>query len=426
MGDRHSLRRRVAIGIALLTLLVVAVHSIALYVIIDDREEEQINNVVADEMQGFIARYRADPASAPPRSQNLSARVARNAAERAALPPHLRDLAIGMHEVFVNGEEMHVAVRVVENTWFYLVYDVSHHEAQLREILWLLAFGVVVTAIVASVLGYLLAGLLTEPVAALAARVAALGPDRRPDAPLASHYRDREVRRLAEAFDAYMARMSEFVSREQSFTADVSHELRTPLTAIHTGCELLLNDTDLPEEIRQRIRRIDRAAERMGGVIQSLLLLARAGQPTTVESVDLHGCAEEAADPLREMLAERGIALRNDIPRGLSQPLDRTALGVVLSNLLRNAADSMERGEIVCRAGDGWIEIEDTGRGIPADELPRVFERHYRGRGARDAEGYGIGLSLVGRIVERQGWGLSLDSVPGRGTRARLRLAATG
>ena len=410
----------------------------------EDGGEEQINNLVGDEMQAFIVRYREDPASAPPRSQNLSARVARNAAERAALPSHLRDLTIGMHEVFVNGEEMHVAVRVVGNTWLYLVYDVSHHEAQLREMLWLLGFGVVVTAIVASVLGYLLAGLLTEPVAALAARVAALGPDQRPEVPLASHYRDREVRRLAEAFDAYMARMSEFVSREQSFTADVSHELRTPLTAIRTGCELLLaesangpslvrgprldpiGDPQLPGDIRQRIQRIDRAAERMGSVIQSLLLLARAGQPATVESVDLHGCAEEAADPLRERLADRGITLRNDIPRGQAQPLDRTALGVVLSNLLRNAADSMERGEIVCRAGDGWIEIEDTGRGIPADELPRVFERHYRGRGARDAEGYGIGLALVGRIVARQGWGLSLDSVPGRGTRARLRLAAAG
>lgn len=426
MGDSHSLRRRLAIGISLLALLVVAVHSIALYVIIDDREEEQINNVIGDEMQAFIARYREDPASAPPRSRNLSARVARNAAERAALPPHLRDLAIGMHEVFVNGEEMHVAVRVVGNTWLYLVYDVSHHEAQLREMLWLLGFGVVVTAIVASVLGYLLAGLLTEPVAALAARVAALGPDQRPEVPLASHYRDREVRRLAEAFDAYMARMSEFVSREQSFTADVSHELRTPLTAIRTGCELLLADSQLSGDIRQRIQRIDRAAERMGSVIQSLLLLARAGQPAIVESVDLHGCAEEAADPLRERLAARGITLRNDIPRGLARPLDRTALGVVLSNLLRNAADSMERGEIVCRAGDGWIEVEDSGRGIPADELPRVFERHYRGREARDAEGYGIGLALVGRIVARQGWGLSLDSVPGRGTRARLQLAAAG
>lgn len=426
MGDSHSLRRRVAIGIALLALLVVTAHSIALYVIIDDREEEQINNLVGDEMQAFIARYRADPASALPRSQNLSARVARNAAERAALPPHLRTLTIGVHEVFVNGEEMHVAVRVVGNTWLYLVYDVSHHEAQLREMLWLLGFGVVVTAIVASVLGYLLAGLLTEPVAALAARVAALGPDQRPEVPLASHYRDREVRRLAEAFDAYMARMSEFVSREQSFTADVSHELRTPLTAIRTGCELLLADSQLSEDIRQRIQRIDRAAERMGSVIQSLLLLARAGQPATIESVDLHGCTEEAADPLREMFAGRGITLRNDIPRRLAQPLDRTALGVVLSNLLRNAADSMERGEIVCRAGDGWIEIEDAGRGIPADELPRVFERHYRGREARDAEGYGIGLALVGRIVAHQGWGLSLDSVPGRGTRARLRLAAAG
>jgi len=422
MSVKPSLRRRVALGFALLSLMVVAAHSIALYFIIEDREEEQINRVLNEEMETFITRYHENPATASPRSHYLSAYVTRNTAEQAALPGYLQKMTVGLHEMFLNGDERHVSVRRQGGTSFYLVYDVTHHEHQLRELQWLLGFGLLAAAVLAGVLGIFLSRYLTQPVSDLAARVSALGPERPSVGSLAPLYGDREVRQLAEAFDAYAARVGDFVGREQAFTADVSHELRTPLTGIRTGCELLLADAQLPEAVHQRIERIERSAERMTAVIQSMLLLARQQGSMAEESVMLHDCANEVVEPLRERLAGKGVEWRNEIPVGTRRRLDRTAFEVVLSNLLRNAADSTESGHVALRFQDSTLEIEDTGRGISAADLPHVFERHYRGQDARSEEGYGIGLSLVKRITERCGWALSLESRSQQGTRVCLTL----
>lgn len=420
MFNRHSLRHRVALGFALLSLLVVAAHSLALYFIIEDREEEQINRVVDEEMEAFLARYRDNPVTAAPRSQFLSAYVARNAAEQEGLPVYLRKLAIGTHEVYFNGDERHVSVRRQGQAFFYLVYDVAQHDLQMRELIWILGFGLAVTAVLSGLLGMFLSRHLTQPVSDLAARVSALGPEQPATALLASLYSDQEVRQLAEAFDAYAVRVREFVSREQAFTADVSHELRTPLTAIRTGCELLLAGAPLSADQRGRIERIDRSAERMTAVLQSMLLLARQQDAMVRETVSLRDCANDVAEPLRERFAATGVAWRNEIPAGVNRHLDRAALEIVLSNLLRNALDNTESGHVVLRMSDSTLEIEDTGRGIAARDLPRVFERHYRGEDARAHEGHGIGLALVKRIAERHGWMLTLESRPGEGTRVRL------
>lgn len=422
MFNRHSLRHRVALGFALLSLLVVAAHSVGLYFIVEDREEEQINRVVDEEMEAFLARYRDNPASAAPRSQFLSAHVVRNAAEQAGLPEYLRRLAIGTHEVYFNGDERHVSVRRQGKTSFYLVYDVAQHDLQMRELKWILGFGLVVTAVLAGVVGVFLSRHLTQPVTDLATRVSTLGPEQPATALLASLYSDQEVRRLAEAFDAYALRVRDFVSREQAFTADVSHELRTPLTAIRTGCELLLAGAPLSADQRSRIGRIDRSAERMTTVLQSMLLLARQQDAMVQERVSLRDCAHDVAEPLRERFAAAGVAWRNELPAGVNRYLDRAALEIVLSNLLRNALDHTESGHVALRMQDSTLEIEDTGRGIAARDLPHVFERHYRGEDARAHEGHGIGLALVKRIAERHGWTLSLESRPGEGTRVRLTL----
>lgn len=442
MFTSHSLRHRVALGFALLSLLVVAAHSLALYFIVEDREEEQIDRVVNEEMEAFITRYRANPATALPRSQNLTAYVVREAANgpslarsprlgpigdpagRAALPEYLRALTIGMHEVRVNGGERHISVRALGETRFYLIYDVTHHELQMRELVWLLGFGLVTTAVLAMVIGGLLARYLTQPVADLAARVAELGPDQLSPAPLAPAYRDQEVRKLAESFDAYTARMTDFVKRETEFTADISHELRTPLTAIRTGCELLLADQHLHDDQRRRLERIERSAERMTAVIQSILLLARHQPEGENEPVLLRDCVAGVAELLRERLVSPGIEWRNEIPAGASRCLDRSALEVVISNLLRNAVDSTDSGHIAVRYQDATLEIEDTGRGISVSDLPHVFERHFRGEGAPPGGGYGIGLALVKRVADRYGWTLRLDSQPGQGTRVRLSFPA--
>lgn len=419
---RRSLRSRVALGIASLVILVLAIHSIALYVVTERREEDQIDRTVTEEIETVIARYRRDPAAAPASTRNLTAYVVRDGRAEPPLPPVLQGLSAGLHEVFEGRHEWHVAVRDADGVRFYLAYDATPHEEQLRGFFKLLIFGVVITAVAAGWLGYVAAGLLTRPVSDLAEHVGGLEPGT-PAAPLAPRYRALELRQLAQAFDEYSARMAQFVARERQFTADVSHEFRTPLTSIRTGSELLGEDARLHPELRPRVARIARAAEQMTALTQSLLLLARAGQPAPPESFPLRECVEDAVEPLRERLAGRGVEWRNEVEPVHIVHTDRAALTVVLSNLLGNAADFTRSGHIAVRLAGDAVEVEDTGTGIESEDLPRVFDRFYRGYGAKGREGFGLGLAIVKRIAEQHDWGLSLQSEPARGTRVRLKLA---
>jgi signal transduction histidine kinase len=239
---------------------------------------------------------------------------------------------------------------------------------------------------------------------------------------VAARYADDEVGQLATTFDAYLQQLEEFVRREQEFTADASHELRTPLTVINGASELLLENRELPERARRQLERIARAGERMSQMLESLLLLARetpTGQDDRQPPYPVEEVVMEVVEQHRFMTREKAVTLRCDIVAGFILQSSRTALAIVLSNVVRNAINYTEQGEVVVRVTEGCIEISDSGVGIPANELEHIFDRHYRGSNARQG-GSGIGLSIVKRICDRQHWQIDIASEPGHGTHVRL------
>ena len=127
---------------------------------------------------------------------------------------------------------------------------------------------------------------------------------------------------------------------------------------------------------------------------------------------------------MRATLAAKGLHLAIDVPPGSAARVNRTALQLALANLLKNAVAYTDRGEIRVRYADGVLAVSDTGVGIPPVELPRIFERAFRGANAR-AGGTGIGLAIVKRIADRFGWQIDAESAPGRGTTFRIALAAS-
>jgi signal transduction histidine kinase len=415
---RHNLRWRIAVGMALLTVAVVSVHSLLLFTASDRLEEDLIDRITTEELKYFITKYRSD-AVAPPASENLKGYVVRDEAERSRLPEYLRALSTGLQEVIVEGEESHVAVRDEPEGRFIMVYDAGHHEARERGFILVLLVGSGLAALGAAVISYWVAGLLVRPVRRLAERVETLGPDR-PAAPLARDFAEEEVRRLARAFDRYLDKVSDFIEREQDFTANISHELRNPLTAIRTSCELLLQEPGLPDRTRLRIEAIDRAAGRLAETTRSLLFLARGGKPARLEDVSILECVEEAGESVRASLARRNIRLEMAVDAGAVVRADRAALFLVIDNLLRNAALYTERGQVRVGFHDECLTIEDTGRGIHASELPRVVERYYRGAHPETDGNLGLGLAIVHRICERFGWRLEITSRPGVGTRVAV------
>jgi signal transduction histidine kinase len=368
---------------------------------------------VNEELDALIARNRNNPALQHPASPNLAYYVAHSVDDRARLPLPLRALDEGHHEIGSGTNERHVGVRRVEGTTFIVAYDAGPHEVREEEFqqFILIALGIVV--LVALALGYWLAGLLTRQVTDLAGRLQALRPEAA-DPPLARPGQDPEVASLARVLDEYRARIARMIRREQEFTANASHELRTPLTAIRTSCELLLADAALPEKARNRLEMIDAAAQRMSDQIQVFMFLGREQTLGASESVLLAECVSKAAEPYRGELVRKGVEFTIDVEPTSTLQVNRQALDIVLANLIRNAMQHTERGFVKVVYMPERLTVSDSGAGIAAKDVGRLFERFYRATGQR--EGFGLGLAIVKRVCDLHGWVIDLETQPGRGS----------
>ena len=413
MRLRPELRLRVALAFALACIAVVGALGATLYSASDEMEETLVDQIVSEEVNYLIEHHRSNPDYQPATGLNLQYYVVRTPDEAARLPRDVRELPPGNHEIGSGRNERHVAVRRSGDARFIVVYDVGPHEERAQRFRNLLLVSLAAVAVVALLLGYWLAGVLTRQLTDLAQKVARLSPDK-PHAPLAHHEQDAEVAALARALDDYQARITRLIEREQEFTADASHELRTPLTAVRTSCELLLDEPGLPEKARARVRTIDEAARRMAEQLQTLLFIAREQALDASEPVALAECVSDAAEPHRGEIARKGLAFNVEIDAGAVLNLNRQALHTVLANLIGNAVQYTESGCIRVSFTGRRLTIADSGRGIPPASLPRLFERFYRS--SDGAEGFGLGLAIVKRICDQYGWRIEVESRPAAGS----------
>jgi two-component system, OmpR family, phosphate regulon sensor histidine kinase PhoR len=221
----------------------------------------------------------------------------------------------------------------------------------------------------------------------------------------------------------------------RDFVANASHELKTPVAAVRALAETLL--TALPEDPeagRRFAERIDREAERLDVLARDLLDLSRVERGTLdVEPVDLVGLAKEVAGGYGDLAEERRVRLRTELQPHVSVRGDRAQLGLLLSNLLDNALRYTPAKGSVCIRLDATesralLQVADTGEGIPARELPRVFERFYRvdKARARRTGGTGLGLAIVRHVAEAHGGTVRVDSELGRGSTFTVSLPIAG
>jgi two-component system, OmpR family, phosphate regulon sensor histidine kinase PhoR len=221
----------------------------------------------------------------------------------------------------------------------------------------------------------------------------------------------------------------------RDFVANASHELKTPVAAVRALAETLLTALpDDPEAGRRFAERIGREAERLDALARDLLDLSRVERGTLdVEPVDLVGLAKEVAGGYADLAEERRVRLRTELQPYVSVRGDRAQLGLLLSNLLDNALrHTPARGSVCVRLdtveGRAVIQVNDTGEGIPAQELSRVFERFYRvdKARARRTGGTGLGLAIVRHVAEAHGGAVRVDSELGRGSTFTVTLPVAG
>ncbi len=235
-----------------------------------------------------------------------------------------------------------------------------------------------------------------------------------------------ELRPLAASFDDMLGRLEDSFTRLSQFSADLAHELRTPVGNMLGEAQVALTRDRRPEEYRAVIESAAAECERLSGIIDNLLFLARAesAEQQVNRSIFNGRYALEKIASFYEVSAEDAqikITCEGETDVFADPLLFNRAVGNLVENALRFTPQGGEVRISLRRSGKGAeISVRDSGSGIAPEHLPRVFDRFYRGDPSRSSAGTGLGLALVKSIVDLHHGSVSMESTPGRETTVRL------
>lgn len=305
-----------------------------------------------------------------------------------------------------------------------------------REAMGLIVGGAAIAVIILSIV---LAAQVTTPIDQLSNAMREIGSDRL-DRRLRWEHRSDEIGRLAQSFDDLLQRLAEAFARERQFISDASHELKTPLTSINSNAQMLIRWADDDPHIRREsLETISQESAALADMVNGMLTLAKAdrGDEIPKEPVSLAQVASEVVRQTQPRAAEKGLELEFVHDRTPTIYGSPALVRQLVANLVDNALKFTERGGVGVRVGgderSAWVEVADTGPGIPDAELPHVFERFYRADKARSrtVPGTGLGLAIVASIARVHGGTVSAGRAPGGGALFRavfptLQLPLTG
>ena len=281
-------------------------------------------------------------------------------------------------------------------------------------------------AVLALLTGLAMARRISRPVERIIAVTRAMGHGER-TARVGDMAAPSELRELATAFDQLADTRDRQDQLRRDLVADIAHELRTPVAVLQAGHEALLDGITEPTpdqlgSLRDEVLRL----ARMVGDLQTLAAADAAGLHLIRRPCDLAGLAAAAVGSLASQFETAGITLERRLSPA-SIDADPRWLHQVITNLLTNALKfTAAGGHVTIETGpveaDAVLTVTDTGTGIPADELPRIFDRFWRGRQASQFSGSGIGLAVAAELAQAHDGQLTARSEPGQGTAMTLTL----
>jgi heavy metal sensor kinase len=296
-----------------------------------------------------------------------------------------------------------------------------------RLLLWI---GIPVLLIAATAGGYWMSGRALTPVDEITRAAQEISPDDLTARLAVPRTRD-QIERLAKTLNAMLQRIQSAFEQMKQFTADASHDLRTPIAFIQTRAEIALRKPRTDDDYREALHEIFGETQRLSGLINSLLLLARADNGTqglTFRKTDLCDIVREAVAHGKTLAESRHIKWSQSFPEShLWVGGDADALRRLFLILIDNAVKyTPEHGTVGVRVGNSdakaYFEVLDNGIGIADADLPRIFDRFYRADFARsrDSGGFGLGLSIGQWIAKAHQGTITVKSTLGQGSSFRV------
>lgn len=443
-----TLRRRVMVAMVALVALFTLIQGGLAVLSMHDQEDDLVDDLVLAETRRLVSRVEQDGTDILDDDihtllpDNYEAWwISRDGKViPRPLPKALEKIPDGPHMDSSEGGEYHIMAMPVADGRLFVRYNAARNEEKVQ------AFGVHVLMLallfiaLAAWIAHYVAGLLIAPLEKVARLLDHWAPASEPGAVYALD----EERRVLDAFERVQVRWEHGLARERERFADIHHEIRTPLAALRTDLEMLQvlgerhqrlpGSADGDTTFGLRLQRSLATVDAIAGALESMHSL-RTGRAIPVENVPLSVCVADAWASLGELPTERALTLSNQVDAQAHAVVDRQALMAILRNLFRNAAEHAAPATLLVRYVNEQILVADDGPGIPAQDMPFVFERYYRGRLADTPEQppadnsneyeRGLGLAIARQVAEANGWRLTVGDAHPKGTQFLLSFQET-
>jgi heavy metal sensor kinase len=437
-----GVRRRLTLWYTMALALIVLVFSVSVYVFVKSRLFRQLDQQLDREfsvISGEITEEPGDLRELDPDGstrlfqlvQGTKALFRSDAYLKAGLPEQVfgsdikyRTLRSG------SGKRYRSATGVLANrNLLTVVLDEETVWKALHTLFMILALALPIALALAAVGGYVMAGRLLKPVAAMAQKADKISAENLSERLPVENPQD-EFGKLAGVFNRTLARLQDSFARLQRFTADASHELRTPLTALQSVGEVALQENLDAESYRDRIGSMLEETARLTRLVESLLLLTRADSGRLLmnrKEQNVTAIIEKAVDDMRVMAEEKSQGLTTDLAGDIRVSLDEDTFRRALVNILDNAIKYTPQGGVLAvrlteTAIGIVVEVSDSGPGIAAEHRAKIFDRFYRvdKDRSRDVGGTGLGLAIAKWAIEANGGRLELESRVPHGSTFRI------
>ena len=409
----YSLSRRIVLQFCIFTLALSLVYGCISFVLMYILEDSFIEKGVQQEAIYLAAEYQKTGIWPVVRNSSMQLHFS-----KATFPTDIREKFIQAplsREFFgQDGRHYHLYL-FAEHQEVYLTAEVSDDllVRPIREsVIKFLSVSALTVTIIACLIAWLIGRKMARPLERLAELVDGVAPEHIPEQ-FAQQFPNNEIGILARTLEHTLGRMSKTLEREKCFTRDVSHELRTPLAVIKNALELhqtyLLGSQDAEAKKENAIlKRVAESAEQMDNTVHTLLMLAREEHSAAKkEHVNLMSLVERSVLDNRMLLDGKQINIIIDDNCHTQIYAQAGMLKVLLDNLLSNAFQYTDSGEVRVNYIDKNLIVKDTGRGIDQAICNNVTEVGIKGH---QSTGFGFGLSIVKRMCDQQGWQLTVTS----------------